>query len=180
MKCPNCKNEVNPEWKTCPFCNYEPRMCNNKNCHRQWLPPEARFCPECGKTLSNTDISNPIISYRNPIAFLLTTEFDQTNAYCLYEGLNIFGSMQAEAHKTNYQMLVLSDNSLKPQHFGINIRKDTKRFIISVSPMNETCSLALNSKDNAIKGESIIHINDMLFIGGAKIQILDNFNKTLQ
>ena len=52
MNCPNCKNEVMPEWMVCPFCGYNPVKCSNPKCgHKDWLPTDARFCPACGKAL---------------------------------------------------------------------------------------------------------------------------------
>lgn len=116
---------------------------------------------------------------KQPVAFLLVTEFDQTNVYCLYEGRNLFGAMEATPNLSDYQMLVVSDNDLNPQHFEVCVKRDNKHFIFTVSPINETCVLALNSQSNLVKGENSIQINDILFIGDVKIQIIDNFNKTI-
>lgn len=50
MQCPNCKNEVNPEWKLCPYCEYKPKKCSNPK-HQDWLTEDAKFCCICGKPL---------------------------------------------------------------------------------------------------------------------------------
>lgn len=51
MKCPNCKNEVSPDWKRCPYCDYLPKLCNKPGCKSGWLPKEAHFCPVCGSAV---------------------------------------------------------------------------------------------------------------------------------
>lgn len=51
MNCPNCNKEVSPEWSVCSHCGYKPKKCSNPDCKSEWLPTEAIFCPECGKTL---------------------------------------------------------------------------------------------------------------------------------
>lgn len=129
--------------------------------------------------ISKIKLENPPSKANQPIAFLLVTEFDQTNVYCLYEGKNVFGAMQADAKQTDYQMLVVSDNNLNAKHFEIKVNKENKRFVYTVLPYNESCILTLNSQTNVIKTEKSIQINDMLFVGDVKIQIIDNFNKTI-
>ncbi len=133
--------------------------------------------------LSNTKPEKPVLDNGNigkkPIAFLLVTEFDQMNIYCLYEGRNLFGSMEASSNKPDYQMLVVSDDRLNSLHFEVSVRRKDKRCAFTVSPINETCILALNSLSNLVKDENSIQINDMLFIGDVKIQIIDNFNKSI-
>ena len=124
---------------------------------------------------------NPILTEtgNTPIAFLLVTEHYQTNVYCLFKGRNIFGAMQAKANDSEYQMLVVSDNNLNSRHFEINIKKEERRLLYSIMPINEDCILSLNSEQNIIKAETNIRINDLLFIGKVKIQIIDNFNKII-
>lgn len=116
---------------------------------------------------------------KHAVAFLLVNEFDQMNVYCLYEGRNIFGAMEATPNQSDYQMLVVSDNNLNSQHFEVCVSRENKRFTFTVSPINDSCIMALNSQSNFVKGENSIQINDMLFIGEVKIQIIDNFNKTI-
>ena len=116
---------------------------------------------------------------KQAVAFLLVNEFDQMNVYCLYEGRNIFGTMEAAPNQSDYQMLVVSDNSLNSQHFEVCVRKENKSFTFTVSPINDSCVMALNSQANYIKGENTIQINDMLFIGNIRLQIIDNFNKKI-
>lgn len=134
---------------------------------------------ELSKTKPEKHVFNNSNMGKQPIAFLLVTEFDQMNVYCLYEGHNFFGAMEATPNLSDYQMIVVSDNNLNPQHFEINVRRKDKHFAFTVSPINETCALALNSQANLVKGENSIQINDMLFIGDVKIQIIDNFNKSI-
>ena len=116
---------------------------------------------------------------KQAVAFLLVNEFDQMNVYCLYEGRNIFGTMEAAPNQSDYQMLVVSDNSLNSQHFEVCVRKENKSFTFTVSPINDSCVMALNSQANYIKGENSVQINDMLFIGNVRLQIIDNFNKKI-
>ena len=134
---------------------------------------------ELSKEKSEKQVFDKSSIGKQPVAFLLVTEFDQTNVYCLYEGRNLFGAMEATPNLSDYQMLVVSDNNLNPQHFEVCIRRDNKHFVFTVSPVNETCVLGLNSQSNFIKGENSIQINDMLFVGDVKIQVIDNFNKTI-
>lgn len=134
---------------------------------------------ELSKRKTEKSVVNPPSKIKQPIAFLLVTEFDQTNVYCLYEGKNVFGAMQADANQTDYQMLVVSDNNLNARHFEIDVNRENKRLAYSVSPNNDSCLLALNSPSNIIKTENSIQINDMLFIGEVKIQVIDNFNKKI-
>lgn len=55
MKCPNCKNEVSPEWKICPNCEYKPRVCCKQGCESGWLPAVAHFCPLCGSPVKGEE-----------------------------------------------------------------------------------------------------------------------------
>ena len=55
MKCPNCKNEVSPEWKRCPYCEYKPNLCSKEGCKSGWLPAEAHFCPSCGSPVKGEE-----------------------------------------------------------------------------------------------------------------------------
>lgn len=55
MKCPNCKNEVFPEWKICPNCEYKPRVCSKQGCKSAWLPVVAHFCPLCGSPVKGEE-----------------------------------------------------------------------------------------------------------------------------
>ncbi len=134
---------------------------------------------ELSKEKSEKQVLDILSIGKQPVAFLLVTEFDQTNVYCLYEGRNLFGAMEVTPNLSDYQMLVVSDNNLNPQHFDVRVSRENRRFVFTVSPVNETCVLALNSQSNLIKGENSIQINDMLFIGDVKIQVIDNFNKTI-
>lgn len=114
---------------------------------------------------------------RTPIAFLLVTEFNQSDVYLLYEGRNVFGALGPQAQSPEYQMIVATEKKLKPQHFEILIDKRDKHFQFRVRPISSTCSLAYNSTTNIIDTELPIHIGDILYIGGMKINIIDNFNK---
>ena len=55
MKCPKCKNEVSPQWKRCPYCEYVPRVCSKPECTSGWLPTEAHFCPLCGSPVKGEE-----------------------------------------------------------------------------------------------------------------------------
>ena len=55
MKCPNCQNEVSPEWKICPNCEYKPRFCSRQGCESGWLPAVAHFCPQCGSPVKGEE-----------------------------------------------------------------------------------------------------------------------------
>lgn len=55
MKCPNCNKEVLPEWKTCPFCEFKPKLCSDPNCKSGWLPQQAHFCPKCGSPVKGEE-----------------------------------------------------------------------------------------------------------------------------
>ena len=56
MQCTNCKSEIQATAKFCPECGnkveIKGKTCNNKECNRTGLPPEALFCPDCGTRLS--------------------------------------------------------------------------------------------------------------------------------
>ena len=55
MKCPNCNNEVFPEWKRCPYCEYKPHVCSKQECSYGWLPNNAHFCPLCGSPVKGEE-----------------------------------------------------------------------------------------------------------------------------
>lgn len=55
MKCPSCNNEVSPEWKRCPYCEYKPNLCSKDGCKSGWLPKEAHFCPLCGSPVKGEE-----------------------------------------------------------------------------------------------------------------------------
>lgn len=127
--------------------------------------------------ISNEFKRKQSITAKVPIAFLLVTEFDQTNVYCLYEGRNSFGAMEQNKSEPDYQMLVVAEMNLKTQHFSITITKENRTYNYMISPQDNSCTLALNSSSNIIKSTTNIYINDILFIGNVKIQLSDNFNK---
>lgn len=161
-----CKNEE--------ISKLENRLNDTKNQLRQ----EQNKIKELSHKIEQS--SQTIATTTNyPVAFLLVKEYDLTNVYCLYEGSNIFGSMQAKSDQRGYQMLVISDAQLNHKHFEINISREGKRFLFTTSPMNESCVLALNSHSNKIKSKTQIQINDMLFIGNVQMQLIDNFNKVI-
>ena len=143
------------------------------------LSKAQRKISELSKTKQQNHTHDNSNIGKQAVAFLLVNEFDQMNVYCLYEGRNIFGAMEAAPNQSDYQMLVVSDNNLNAQHFEVCIRRENKRFIFTLSPINNSCVMALNSQSNIVKGKNSIQINDMLFIGNVKIQIVDNFNKLI-
>ena len=55
MKCPNCNQEVSPEWKTCPYCEYKPKLCSKDGCTSGWLSMDAHFCPSCGSPIKGEE-----------------------------------------------------------------------------------------------------------------------------
>lgn len=55
MKCPNCNQDVSPEWKTCPYCEYKPKLCSKNGCNSGWLSKEAHFCPSCGSPIKGEE-----------------------------------------------------------------------------------------------------------------------------
>lgn len=55
MKCPSCNNEVSPEWKRCPYCEYKPKLCSKVGCQSGWLPTVAHFCPICGSPVKGEE-----------------------------------------------------------------------------------------------------------------------------
>lgn len=172
------KNEL-IDWKN----KYNASLEDNKKQFQTKLDEISKIKKELNDTKTQLSEAQQKISelshtkQEKLIAFLLVTESDQTNVYCLYEGRNIFGAMEASPYQSDYQMLVVSDNNLNSQHFEVTVKRANKNFAFTVSPINETCFVALNSPSNLIKGENSIQIHDMLFIGKVKIQIINNFNK---
>lgn len=114
---------------------------------------------------------------RTPVAFLLVTEFGQSNVYLLYEGQNVFGALGHQNQSPEYQTIVATEEKLMPRHFEIRINKKDKGFDLRTKPISSTCSLAYNSTTNLIEMEQPVRFGDILYIGGVKIQIIDNFNK---
>lgn len=58
MICPNYKNEVSPEWKICPYCEFNPKLCSNPDCKSGWLLTQAHFCPVCGSPVKGEEHLN--------------------------------------------------------------------------------------------------------------------------
>lgn len=116
-----------------------------------------------------------LVQNAQPVAFLLVSEYEQQNVYCLFEGCNVFGAMQS--NEPDYQMLVVSEPDLQSRHFEILIKKENTRFIYVISPFDSSCKLGLNGTANIIEDASALQINDMFYIGNVKIQLIDNFNK---
>lgn len=123
------------------------------------------------------DEKRSFVATKQPVAFLLVSEFDLSTVYCLYEGHNVFGSKQPDNNDRNYQMLVVSDGSMNSKHFEILIEREKKSCVFAVKPVDNTCMISLNSPTNKVAGLTKLQIYDWLLIGNVKIQLLDNFNK---
>jgi len=62
MNCPNCNKEVNPEWISCPHCDFHPTRCTKCD-ELLWIPMDAKFCPNCGTPIKHP--YNKELSYHN-------------------------------------------------------------------------------------------------------------------
>lgn len=112
------------------------------------------------------------------IAYLLTEEYGQYGIYSLCEGINTFGSIvKNDNTNENYQMIVAACPELHPKHFSINIKKEDKKVLFVLEPCNIDCIVCLNNKDQKIAAPANININDVIYVGEMKLQLIDNFNK---
>lgn len=112
------------------------------------------------------------------IAYLLTEEYGQYGIYVLYEGTNTFGAIvKNDNTNDNYQMIVAACPELHPKHFSINIKKDDKKLAFVLEPYGIDCIVCLNNKNQKIEAPVNININDVIYIGEMKLQLIDNYNK---
>ncbi len=109
-------------------------------------------------------------SRKEPIAFLLVEENDETNVYLLYEGTNYFGSEYKDI--TNHQMIVACESSLKSKHFSLT-STDKKTFILQTYG---DAKVSRNSKNNYVNNIEVF-CGDILYIGELKVLLKDNFKK---
>lgn len=55
MKCPNCNKEINDSFKFCPYCA-TPIVANKcPHCGSTNLPPDSKFCPDCGGKIESVE-----------------------------------------------------------------------------------------------------------------------------
>lgn len=112
------------------------------------------------------------------IAYLLAEEYGQYGIYSLCEGINTFGSIvKNDNTNENYQMIVAACPELHPKHFSINIKKEDKKMLFVLEPCNIDCIVCLNNKNQKIAAPTNININDVIYVGEMKLQLIDNFNK---
>lgn len=119
-------------------------------------------------------IDGAVVMKVHPRAFLLVEEYGETQVYCLYDGINIFGSsMLAEE---DYQQIVVSTDELSEKHFSINIQTKDNEIIYKLTLLNNN-SISLNSIDNKITESVILRPNDKLLLGEIEFKITENLNK---
>lgn len=188
MSCPICNTIMSSASRNCPSCgcptiadaelSFLERMTSFKDMreHAQNLWRELQKERTDGEGLRQQLNEKGQAQVQNPVAFLLVTEYGHINVYSLFVGDNTFGSQKRKSEQSTYWQMVVSDNSLQPKHFSINVHREKKGFSYILSPIGGS-SLSLNSEFNKVSTETEIQINDIILIGGLKIQLVDNFNK---
>ena len=89
MKYPNCRKELQPNWRTCPSCGteiFQPLKC--PGCNRT-LKAARKSCPYCGGVIIRSKV--PSVSIKDSVV----KELNQTQEANVHEakGANVGGNI---------------------------------------------------------------------------------------
>lgn len=109
------------------------------------------------------ELENKILERKKPAAFLIT---NQKVVYCVYEGLNTFGSSKRNPDCECHQKIILPGIKVRPVHFSINVIQGEKHFSYVINEVGaEPTSLYLNSTTCAVGVDTFLNDDDeILFV----------------
>lgn len=145
INCPVCgtQHEIG---SFCPECGFEPHLFTKvpsesiQQQERDRLEFSSRIWEELQELRRKQSSNN------KPLGYLIT---DRLVVYCLYEGLNTFGSTQEiDMEEEVFQSIHFAGVNIAPRHFQIEAKpQDGKKVLFSIKslPNNKSAKLFLNT-----------------------------------
>lgn len=109
---------------------------------------------------------------KSPLAFLVVISSGNNEVYCLYEGVNSFGSVSSTEHQ--HQIIATSEWSFRGKHFVIEITPRLKGHQYRL--YKKEGDICLNSPSNPIDDINLSY-SDIIIINELKLQFVNNSNK---
>lgn len=170
MNCPVC-GALHEVGSFCKECGFEPHLFTKvpseylQQQERDRLEISSKRWQELQELRSNCS------SGSKPLGYLIT---DRLVVYCLYEGLNTFGSTSETEDKKeeNFQSIHFAGVRILPRHFQIEVKtQDDKKSQFSIKVLHRTgegANVYLNSMTQIVEdsstelnsGDSILFSND--------------------
>lgn len=146
LRCPICDEPLADLNKPCPCCSfeihqtfpsfnkileYEEKRCNihkewwnklkEENVNRTLYEEKERELGEATARISELEqgIDNLLKSRKKPAAFLVT---EHKTVYCLYEGVNTFGSAKTNPSCEQHQKIIIPGVMVLPIYFSIDVQ----------------------------------------------------------
>lgn len=163
MKCPICDFE-HESMDYCPECGFERHLLMN-SASEEIKQYEQQRIEHAKQTWDKLQTTIKESSINKPIAFLVS---ERMNVYCLYDGINTFGSSKFNPENKNHQKLILPGMTLMPIHISIKAIQGERRYNFIISAINES-NVFLNSKTEQIVSEAVIKDNDCIIIQSGDI-----------
>lgn len=147
ITCPVCGQEHTPG-EACPQCGYESHLMAAAprptlvEAEQRRLETARRVWNELCELRAKDSTPN---QGSRPVGFLIT---DRQAVYCLYEGINHFGTLQQQDEfGHSWQQLRIPGYSIQPEHFVIecNLSEDSQRINCMLRQCNTTTGVFINS-----------------------------------
>lgn len=154
----------------CPVCGFEPHLFTK-------VPSEIIQQQERDRLELSSQIWEELqelrgkqLSSNKPLGYLIT---DRLIVYCLFEGINTFGSSQGlDAIEETFQSIHFAGVNISPRHFQIEVKPQEGKkvlFSIKVLPNDKSAKVFLNSMTQMVdenftelnSGDNILISNDM-------------------
>ena len=179
IKCPICETEIEEGMK-CPKCSFESHysfsvsnlFVKNEqeriNKHIEWWKALEQEIETLKQKVG-----------KKPTAFMIT---EQKTVYCLFEGLNTFGSTKTNSDCEQHQKLILPGVTIRPVYFSIIITSDEHRKKCVINELEaESTTLFVNSTTNPVISDTVLSDGDEIIISIGKdecrIKFRININK---
>lgn len=201
IECPIC-HEVHDENVACPLCSFEFHQIFTPSNHFQEIEQkrisshtkwwEALLEQKINRSEFNrkeeelnaanariADLERELGNGKKPVAFLIS---EQKAVYCLYDGLNTFGSSKTNSECKQHQKMILPGITIRPTHFSITITSEEKRKHCTINELGgELTSLFVNSTTNAVGVDTLLNDGDEIIVSinqkECRIKYRININK---
>lgn len=188
IECPIC-HEVYDEDVACPRCSFEFHQIFTPSKHFQeieqmriavhtkWWTEQLEKKVDRSeydvKVQELNDANNRIAELereleksKKPVAFLIS---EQKAVYCLYEGINTFGSAKTNSECKQHQKIILPGISIRPAHFSIIVTSEENRKRCVINELgSEPTSLFVNSTTTGVLKDTLLNDSDEIIISVGK------------
>lgn len=183
ITCPVCGQEHTPG-EACPQCGYESHLMAASprptlvEAEQRRLETARRIWNELCELRAKDSAPN---QGSRPIGFLIT---DRQAVYCLYEGVNHFGTLQQQDEAGNsWQQLRIPGYTIQPEHFVIEVSlsDEGQRATFTLRQVNANTAVYINSltRSAGTSGLELTNNDDVLLqpMGSAAVRL--KFRKNL-